>query len=109
MARSYNDGVADTEVLGGIVSTVAARARAMTPEFDPGWFLEGLAGQLQGLIAHDRLTILYLDEGGRTVSVFAEDARGDAPRGNGRYTVSLACASWYSFAAALAYSAVAVL
>ena len=60
MARSYNDGVADTEVLGGIVSTVAARARAMTPEFDPGWFLEGLSGQLQGSIPHDRLTILYL-------------------------------------------------
>src|SRR5437667_542987 len=107
MARSYNDGVADTEVLGGIVSTVAARARAMTPEFDPGWFLEGLSGQLQGLIPHDRLTILYLDEGGRTVSVFAEHARGDAPRGNGRYTLSLAHASRYSIAEAVSSSVVA--
>src|SRR5437899_1191944 len=106
MARSYNDGVADTEVLGGIVSTVAARARAM-PEFDPGWFLEGLSGQLQGLIPHDRLTILYLDEGGRTVSVFAEHARGDAPRGNGRYTLSLAHASRYSIAEAVSSSVVA--
>src|SRR5213593_1161024 len=107
MARSYNDGVADTEVLGGIVSTVAARARAMTPEFDPGWFLEGLSGQLQGLIPHDRLTILYLDEGGRTVSVFAEHTRGDAPRGNGRYTLSLAHASRYSIAEAVSSSVVA--
>ena len=57
---SYNDRVTETEVLGGIVSAVAARARAMTPEFDPGWFLEGLSGQLQGSIPHDRLTILYL-------------------------------------------------
>src|SRR5437660_10051494 len=107
MARSYNDGVADTEVLGGIVSAVAARARAMTPEFDPGSFLEGPPGQLQGLTPHDRLTILYLDEGGRTVSVFAEHTRGDAPRGNGRYTLSLAHASRYSIAEAVSSSVVA--
>ena len=73
--RSYNDRVTETEVLGGIVSAVVARARAMTPEFDPGGFLEGLSGQLQGLIPHDRMTVLYLDEGGRTVSVFAEIGR----------------------------------
>ena len=82
--RSYNHGVADTEVdLGGIARAVATRARAMTPEFDPGGFLEGLSGQLQGVIPHDRVTVLYLDEGGRTVSVFAEDAPGDAPRRDG--------------------------
>src|SRR5438445_1023527 len=107
MARSYNDGVADTEVLGGIVSTVAARARAMTPEFDPGWFLEGLSGQLQGLVPHVRLALLSLDGGGRTVSVFAEHTRGDAPRGNGRYTLSLAHASRYSIAEAVSSSVVA--
>src|SRR3981189_2052024 len=89
--RSYNHSVADTEVdLGSIVGAVAARARAMTPEFDPGGFLEGLSGQLQGVIPHDRVTVLYLDEGGRTVSVFAEHAPGDAPRRDGRYTLSLA-------------------
>ena len=59
--RPYNYGVAEAEVdLGGIVGAVAARARAMTPELDPGGFLEGLSGQLQGLIPHDRLAILYL-------------------------------------------------
>src|SRR5437870_10923254 len=98
MARSYNDGVADTEVLGGIVSAVAARAHAMTPEFDPGGFLEGLSGQLQGLIPHDQVTVLYLDQVGRTVSVFAEHAPGDAPRRDGRYTLSLARASRYPIA-----------
>ena len=94
--RSYNHGVAEGKVdLGGIVGAVAARARAMTPEFDPGGFLEGLSGQLQGLIPHDRVTVLYLDEGGRTVSIFAEHAPGDAPRRDGRYTLSLARASRY--------------
>src|SRR5207253_63071 len=97
--RSYNYGVAETEVdLGGIVGAVASRARAMTPEFDPGGFLEGLSGQLQGLIPHDRMTVLYLDEGGRTVSVFAEHAAGDAPRRDARYTLSLARASRYRIA-----------
>src|SRR2546422_986379 len=96
--RSYNDRVTETEVLGGIVSAVVARARAMTPEFDPGGFLEGLSGQLQGLIPHDRMTVLYLDEGGRTVSVFAEHAAGDAPRRGARYTLSLARASRYRIA-----------
>src|SRR5258707_15549100 len=100
--RSYNHGVAETKVdLGAIVGAVAARARAMTPEFDPGGFLEGLSGQLEGLIPHDRVTVLYLDEGGRTVSVFAEHAPGDAPRHDGRYTLSLARASRYLIAEAL--------
>src|SRR2546421_7812074 len=98
---SYNDRVTETEVLGGIVGAVAARARAMTPEFDPGGFLEGLSRQLQGLIPHDRVTVLYLDEGGRTVSVFAEYTSGDAPRHDGRYTLSLARASRYPIAEAV--------
>src|SRR3989441_6970523 len=99
--RSYNDRVTDTEVLAGIVGAVAARARAMTPEFDPGGFLEGLSRQLQGLIPHDLVTVLYLDEGGRTVSVFAEHTSGDAPRHDGRYTLSLARASRYPIAEAV--------
>ncbi|HWM76687.1 MAG TPA: sigma 54-interacting transcriptional regulator, partial [Methylomirabilota bacterium] len=94
--------MAETVVdLGGIVDAVAARARAMTPEFDPGGFLEGLSGQLQGMIPHDRVTVLYLDDGGRTVSVFAEYAPGDAPRHDGRYTLSLARASRYPIAEAV--------
>src|SRR2546428_13983823 len=100
--RSYNHDVADTEVnLGSIVAAVAARARAMTPDFDPGGFLEGLSGQLQGLIPHDRVTVLYLDEGGRTVSVFAEHASGDAPRHDDRFTLSQARASRYPVAEAV--------
>src|SRR2546425_1766795 len=73
----------------------------MTPEFDPGGFLEGLSRQLQGLIPHDRVTVLYLDEGGRTASVFAEHTSGDAPRHDGRYTLSLARASRYPIAEAV--------
>src|SRR3989449_11127556 len=96
--RSYNDRVTETEVLAGIVGAVAARARAMTPEFDPGGFLEGLSRQLQGLIPHDRVTVLYLDDGGRPVSVFAEHPSGDAPRHDGCYTLSLARASRYPIA-----------
>src|SRR3989442_4203942 len=100
--RSYNHDVADTEVnLGSIVAAVAARARAMTPDFDPGGFLEGLSGQLQGLIPHDRVTVLYLDEGGRTVSVSAEHAPDDAPRHDSRYTPSLPRSSRYPIAEAV--------
>src|SRR5256885_6161234 len=99
--RSYNDRVTETEVLAGIVGAVAARARAMTPEFDPGGFLEGLSRQLQGLIPHDLVTVLYLDEGGRTVSVFAEHVSGDAPRHDGRSTLSLARANRYPIAEAV--------
>src|SRR5438874_1074989 len=100
--RSYNYGVAEAEVdLGGIVGAVAARARAMTPECDPGGFLQGLSAQLHGLIPHDRVTVLYLDEGGRTFSVFAEHAAGDAARADGRYTLSLARANRYSIAEAV--------
>src|SRR3989441_5435414 len=73
----------------------------MTHEFDPGGFLEGLSRQLQGLIPHDLVTVLYLDEGGRTVSVFAEHTSGDAPRHDGRYTLSLARASRYPIAEAV--------
>src|SRR2546428_11011671 len=98
--RSYNDRVTDTEVLAGIVGAVAARARAMTPEFDPGGFLEGLSRQLQGLIPHHRVTVLYLDEGGRTGSVFAAHTSGGAPRHDGRYTLSLARARRYPIARA---------
>src|SRR3989441_3705611 len=100
--RSYNHGVAETEVdLGGIVGAVAARARAMSPEFDPDGFLEGLSGQLQGSIPHDRVMVLYLDDGGRTVSVFAEHAPADAPRHDGGYTLSLARARRYPSAEAV--------
>src|SRR2546426_5519714 len=100
--RSYNHGVAETEVdRGGIVGAVAARARAMSPEFDPDGFLEGLSGQLQGSIPHDRVMVLYLDDGGRTVSVFAEHAPADAPRHDGGYTLSLARARRYPSAEAV--------
>ena len=103
VARStYNHGVAETAVdLGGIVAAVAARARAMSREFDPGGFLEGLSGQLQGLIPHDRLMVLCLDDGGRTVSTFADHARGAAPRHDGGYTLSLARAGRYHSAEAI--------
>jgi GAF domain-containing protein len=94
--------VAGIEVdLGGIVGGVAALARAMSRKFDPGKFLEGLSGQLQELIPHDRVMVLYLHDGGRTVSVFAEHAPGDAPRHDGRYTLSLARAKRYPSAEAV--------
>ncbi len=97
----YNDRVAETEVLGGIVRAIAARARAMMSEFDPGGFLAGLSGQLQGSIPHDRMAVLYLDEGGRTFSVFAEHAAGGAPSRDVRNTLSLARASRYPIAGAV--------
>ncbi len=46
----------------------------MEEEFDPRRFLEKFSARLQGLIPHDRLVIDYLDENGRTFTVFAEHA-----------------------------------
>jgi transcriptional regulator with GAF, ATPase, and Fis domain len=100
--RSYNQRVTVTEVdLGGLVGAIAARARVLSRESDPGGLLEGLSGQLQGLIPHDRVMVLYLDDGGRTVSVFPEHASGDAPRHDGRSSLSLARANRYPTAEAV--------
>jgi hypothetical protein len=73
--RSCNDGVAETEVLGGIVSAVAARARAMTPEFDPG----GFAAQRPGRVPVDTGTASVpagLDQAALTSIILGVAARG---------------------------------
>ncbi len=57
-----------------LLVSLTAIGRAMEEEFDPRRFLEKFSARLQGLIPHDRLVIDYLDENGRTFTVFAEHA-----------------------------------
>jgi transcriptional regulator with GAF, ATPase, and Fis domain len=63
-------GVELTELYGA----VAALARSMPGEFDPGRFFEGASIQVRRLIPHDRLLVAYLEEGGRTLSVLGGHA-----------------------------------
>jgi len=71
---------------GGLLAPVAAIGRAMQTAFDPHRFLDEFSADLQAALPHDRLLIVYREEGGR-LSVFAEYARRDRPRYEGAYTV----------------------
>lgn len=57
-----------------LLPSLAAMVRAMEGEFDPRRFLDAFSTQLQPLLPHDRVSIVYLDEDGRTFSIFAEHA-----------------------------------
>jgi Nif-specific regulatory protein len=57
---------------GELLGALAAIGRAIQDEFDPQHFLDGFAARIRRLIPHDRLVILYLDDDGRTFTVFAE-------------------------------------
>jgi GAF domain-containing protein len=70
---------------------VAALARSMSDEFDPGRFFEGVSAQVQRFIPHDRLIVAYLEDGGRTLSVLEEHAGGGPPRHGRRYPCDEIC------------------
>lgn len=61
-------------MLADLLASLAAIGRSMQEEFDPQRFLDQFSAQIQRLIPHDRLVIDYLDEEGRTFTVFAEHA-----------------------------------
>ncbi len=67
-------GGAGGEALIELLPSLAAIARAMEEEFDPRRFLDAFCGQLQPLVPHDRVSIVYLDDEQRSFSVFAEHA-----------------------------------
>src|SRR5215813_1562429 len=78
--------------LAELHGSAAAVTRSMRGDFDPRRFLEALSSQLGRLIPHDRLTLVYLEESGRTFSVFGEhtsakQANGDPLRHEGHYTI----------------------
>ncbi len=82
ISRFALDAAPDLEILGGaggaalieLLPSLAAIARAMEKEFDPRRFLDAFCAQLQPLVPHDRISIVYLDDERRTFSVFAEHA-----------------------------------
>ena len=77
--------------LAELYGSAGALARSMRGEFDPRRFLEALSSQVRQVIPHDRLTLVYLEENGRTFSVFGEHAFGEraaiALRHEGHYTI----------------------
>ena len=86
MPNEETDSAIARDPLADLLPCLAAIGRAMEGEFDPRRFLDDLSAQLRPLIPHDRLGILYLDDDGRTFSVFAEHAApGLLPNAN-RYT-----------------------
>ncbi len=60
--------------LADLVAALAALGRSIHEEFDPRYFLGDFSAHVQRLIPHDRLTILHLEEDGRTFTVLAEHA-----------------------------------
>ncbi|HSB78538.1 MAG TPA: GAF domain-containing protein, partial [Candidatus Methylomirabilis sp.] len=73
-ALSHALDTATEAALVDLLPTLAAIARAMEDEFDPRRFLEEFSANLNPLVPHDRLAIVYLEDGGHTFSVFAEHA-----------------------------------
>jgi len=94
---AYNHIMAATGLdLAELYGSVAALARSMRDEFDPRRFFEGFASQVGRLIAHDRLMLAYLEEEGRTLSVFGEHAAGGPLRHEGHYTITCDPGSRYT-------------
>ena len=73
------DASLEPTALSDLVASLAAIGRSMQDRIDPRHFLSEFSGQIQRLVPHDRLVIDYLDDGGRTFTVFAEHAVGPAP------------------------------
>ena len=77
-----DDAASRLEILGGasgaalaeLLPSLAAVARAMEQEFHPRRFLDAFSTQLQPLVPHDRVAIVYLEDERRTFSIFAEHA-----------------------------------
>jgi GAF domain-containing protein len=82
--------------LADLLACVAAFGRSMQEAFDPRRFLAEFSACAQHLVPHDRVTITYLEDDGRTFTVFAEH-RGIGPAvGAGRYTTDFNPAGRYA-------------
>ena len=73
-----------------LVASLAAIGRSLREAFDPQRFLNGFSSQIQHLIPHDRIVIDYLDEDGRTFTVFAEHAPAGLTLHEEHYTTTFA-------------------
>ena len=73
---------------GGLVCSLGAIGRALQEKFDPQGFLKEFSAHVQRVLPHDRLMIAYLEDEGRTFTVFAEYAAVGPLLHEGHYTVS---------------------
>ena len=76
-------GLADPDLL----ASLTAIGHSLQEPFDPQRFLAEFSVHLQRLVPHDRLLIVYLEEG-ETLSVFAEYALRGPLIHEGRYTIA---------------------
>jgi len=70
-----------------LLAAVAAIGRAMQGDFDPQRFLAEFSTCVRAQLPHDRLVIVYREEGG-LLSVFAEHSAQATPLHGGRYTIA---------------------
>ncbi|MBI3086354.1 MAG: sigma 54-interacting transcriptional regulator [candidate division NC10 bacterium] len=59
-------------MLADLLASLAAIGRSMQEEFDPRRFLDEFSHRIRGMLPHDRLIVLNLDEDGKAFTVFAE-------------------------------------
>jgi GAF domain-containing protein len=71
-----------------LVCSLGAIGRALQERFDPQGFLKEFSAHVQRVLPHDRLMIAYLEDEGRTFTVFAEYAAVGPLLHEGHYTVS---------------------
>ena len=81
--------------LGDLLAPLAAIGHAMQEPFDPQRFLAGFSTCVQSLLPHDRMMIVYLEEGG-SLSVFAEHGTQGLALHEGRYTITFDPGSRYT-------------
>jgi hypothetical protein len=81
--------------LADLVASLAALGRSMQEKFDPQRFLAEFSAKIQRLVPHDRLVLDYLDDDGRTFTVFAEHACPDLTLHEEHYTTTLNPAGRY--------------
>ncbi len=74
--------------LAGLACSLGAIGHALQEDFDPQRFLKEFSSHVQRVIPHDRLMILYLEDEGRTFTVFAEYAAAGPLLHDGHYTVA---------------------
>jgi len=72
--------------LADLLACVAAFGRSLQEKFDPQRFLADFSVRAQRLVPHDRVVIDYLEDDGRTFTVFAEHAGSGPAVFQGRYT-----------------------
>src|SRR5260370_1908085 len=72
--------------LADLLACVAAFGRSLQEKFDPQRFLADFSAHAQRLAPHDRGILDYLEDDGRTFTVFAEHAGSRPPVFQRRYT-----------------------